>query len=198
MKNLGQLMKQAQAMQTKMAEMQAQLEAVEMTGMAGGGMVQLTLNGKGDVKRVKIDKAVVGEPLRRDDWGRQVICYEQGDYSGPHNDHHPEDADLVRRARTRAFAAVDADPGLDRHPELLDLLRQSFSGEAIEWLFSDDFSWPFAFSNLCAALDINAELLRMTAVRTASLDSASRLPSTPSHRTSCRQSLTALPPRSAR
>src|SRR5438874_7361311 len=58
MKNLGQLMKQAQAMQEKMAEMQAQLEAVEMTGAAGGGMVQLTLNGKGDVKRVKIDKAV--------------------------------------------------------------------------------------------------------------------------------------------
>ena len=59
MKNLGELMKQAQAMQTRMAEMQAQLEAVEMTGMAGGGMVQLTLNGKGDVKRVKIDRAVV-------------------------------------------------------------------------------------------------------------------------------------------
>ena len=59
MKNLGQLMKQAQAMQAKMAEMQARLEAVEMTGVSGGGMVQLTLNGKGDVKRVKIDKAVV-------------------------------------------------------------------------------------------------------------------------------------------
>jgi len=59
MKNLGQLMKQAQAMQTKMAEMQAQLEAVEMTGVAGGGMVELVLNGKGDVKRVKIDKGVV-------------------------------------------------------------------------------------------------------------------------------------------
>ncbi len=59
MKNIGQLMKQAQAMQSKMAEMQAQLETVEMTGMAGGGMVQLTLNGKGDVKRVTIDKAVV-------------------------------------------------------------------------------------------------------------------------------------------
>ena len=59
MKNIGQLMKQAQQMQQKMAEMQAQLEAVEMTGMAGGGMVQLTLNGKGDVKRVKIDRAVV-------------------------------------------------------------------------------------------------------------------------------------------
>lgn len=59
MKNLGQLMKQAQAMQAKMAEMQAQLETVEMTGAAGGGMVQLTLNGKGDMKRLKIDKAAV-------------------------------------------------------------------------------------------------------------------------------------------
>jgi ATP-dependent DNA helicase RecG len=46
-----------------------------------------------------------------------------------------EDAHLVRRARTRAFAVVDADPGLADHPELLGLLRQSFSGEAIEWLF---------------------------------------------------------------
>jgi nucleoid-associated protein EbfC len=59
MKNLGQLMKQAQQMQAKMAEMQAQLEAVEMTGAAGGGMVQVTINGKGDVKRVKIDPALV-------------------------------------------------------------------------------------------------------------------------------------------
>ncbi|HYU25436.1 MAG TPA: hypothetical protein VEO74_09555, partial [Thermoanaerobaculia bacterium] len=36
-------------------------------------------------------EVVVGEPMRRDDWGRQIICYEPGDYSGPHNDHHPED-----------------------------------------------------------------------------------------------------------
>jgi hypothetical protein len=46
-----------------------------------------------------------------------------------------EDVDLVRRARARAFAVVEGDPALDRHPELLDLLRQSFRGEAIEWLF---------------------------------------------------------------
>src|SRR5262245_17506118 len=59
MKNLGQLMKQAQQMQQKMAEMQAELEAVEMTGAAGGGLVQLTRNGKGDVKRVKLDEAAV-------------------------------------------------------------------------------------------------------------------------------------------
>jgi len=59
MKNLGALMKQAQQMQTKMAEIQAQLETVEMTGMAGGGMVQITLNGKGDLKKIKIDKSVL-------------------------------------------------------------------------------------------------------------------------------------------
>ena len=59
MKNIGQLMKQAQAMQEKMAEMQAQLEVVEMTGVAGGGMVELTLNGKSDVKKVKIDKSLL-------------------------------------------------------------------------------------------------------------------------------------------
>ena len=58
MKNIGQLMKQAQAMQEKMAEVQAQLETIEMTGVAGGGTVQLTLNGKGDLKKVTIDKAL--------------------------------------------------------------------------------------------------------------------------------------------
>jgi nucleoid-associated protein EbfC len=59
MKNIGQLMKQAQEMQTKMAEMQAQLEAVEMTGVAGAGMVQMTLNGKGDLKKIKLDKSLL-------------------------------------------------------------------------------------------------------------------------------------------
>jgi nucleoid-associated protein EbfC len=59
MKNIGQLMKQAQAMQEKMAEIQAQLEAVEMTGLAGGGVIAVTLNGKGDVKEVKIDKSLL-------------------------------------------------------------------------------------------------------------------------------------------
>jgi len=39
--------------------MQAQLEALELTGVSGGGMVQLTLNGKGDLKKIKIDKALL-------------------------------------------------------------------------------------------------------------------------------------------
>ena len=45
MKNLGNLLKQAQDMQTRMAEMQEQLSQTEVTGTAGGGMVRITLNG---------------------------------------------------------------------------------------------------------------------------------------------------------
>jgi ATP-dependent DNA helicase RecG len=46
-----------------------------------------------------------------------------------------DDAALVKRARTRAFAVIDADEELTEHPELLALLHESFSGEALEWLF---------------------------------------------------------------
>jgi DNA-binding YbaB/EbfC family protein len=59
MKNIGQLMKQAAEMQAKMSEVQVQLEAVEMTGSAGGGLVQAVLNGKGDLKKLKIDKSLL-------------------------------------------------------------------------------------------------------------------------------------------
>jgi ATP-dependent DNA helicase RecG len=45
------------------------------------------------------------------------------------------DTDLVRRARARAFAVIDSDPELSGHPELLDLLRVAFTGDAIDWLF---------------------------------------------------------------
>jgi DNA-binding YbaB/EbfC family protein len=59
MKNLGQMMKQAQEMQTKMAEMQERLAETEVTGASGGGMIQVTLNGKGEMRGVKIDPALV-------------------------------------------------------------------------------------------------------------------------------------------
>jgi len=59
MKNLGQMMKQAQKLQEKMGELQAQLASAEMTGASGGGMVQVTVTGKGDVRRIKIDPSLV-------------------------------------------------------------------------------------------------------------------------------------------
>jgi DNA-binding YbaB/EbfC family protein len=58
MKNLGQMMKQAQAMQQRMEEMQARLGELEVEGSAGGGMVRVTMSGKAEVKRLKIDKAL--------------------------------------------------------------------------------------------------------------------------------------------
>ena len=59
MKNLGQLMKQAQEMQEKMAEMQESLVAIEIEGVAGAGLVTVVLNGKGEMQRLKIDPSLV-------------------------------------------------------------------------------------------------------------------------------------------
>lgn len=59
MKNLAGLMKQASQMQERMQEMQAKLEAAELTGEAGAGLVRVTLNGKGDLRKVKLDPKVV-------------------------------------------------------------------------------------------------------------------------------------------
>jgi DNA-binding YbaB/EbfC family protein len=59
MKNLGQMMKQAQQLQAKMGELQAQLASIEVTGSAGGGMVNVVLSGKGDVRKVKIDPSII-------------------------------------------------------------------------------------------------------------------------------------------
>ena len=55
MKNIGQMMKQAQAMQQRMVDMQARLGEIEIEGQAGGGMVKATLNGKGEARSCKID-----------------------------------------------------------------------------------------------------------------------------------------------
>jgi DNA-binding YbaB/EbfC family protein len=59
MKNLGQLMKQAQEMQSKMAEMQQRLADVEIAGSAAAGMVTVMLNGKGEMRSVKIDPSLI-------------------------------------------------------------------------------------------------------------------------------------------
>ena len=58
MKNLGNLMKQAQQMQGKMAEMQAKLGELEVAGASGGGMVKVVVSGKGDLRKLKIDPSL--------------------------------------------------------------------------------------------------------------------------------------------
>jgi DNA-binding YbaB/EbfC family protein len=59
MKNLGQMMKQVQDMQARMADMQEKMAAMEVAGSSGGGMVQATLNGKSELKRIKIDPSLI-------------------------------------------------------------------------------------------------------------------------------------------
>jgi DNA-binding YbaB/EbfC family protein len=59
MKNLAGLMKQASQMQSKMEEMQARLQTIELVGEAGAGMVRVTMNGKGELRGIKIDPKIV-------------------------------------------------------------------------------------------------------------------------------------------
>ena len=57
--NIQKMMKQAQEMQKKLADMQATLEAAEMEGVSGGGAVKLMLNGKGQLLKISIDPSVI-------------------------------------------------------------------------------------------------------------------------------------------
>jgi DNA-binding YbaB/EbfC family protein len=55
---IGNMMKQAQALQANMQKAQAEIAAMEVTGESGGGMVKVTLNGKHEATRVQIDPSV--------------------------------------------------------------------------------------------------------------------------------------------
>src|SRR3954449_12538630 len=59
MKDFGSLMKQAQAMQQKLADAQAKLAELSIEGTSGGGMVRLTLKGTGELARVDLDESLM-------------------------------------------------------------------------------------------------------------------------------------------
>ncbi|MBJ7413362.1 MAG: YbaB/EbfC family nucleoid-associated protein [Phenylobacterium sp.] len=59
MKDLGSIMKQAQAMQQRMAEAQERIGALEVEGTSGGGMVKLVLKGTGELARVELDESLM-------------------------------------------------------------------------------------------------------------------------------------------
>lgn len=58
MKNFSELMKQAQVLQQRFQEAQDKVAQVEAEGQSGGGMVKVTLNGKGLARSVKIDPSL--------------------------------------------------------------------------------------------------------------------------------------------
>lgn len=65
--NIQQMMKQAQALQTKMAELQAKLGEEIVSGQSGGGMVKIECNCKGEVKKVSIDPSATSDVAMLED-----------------------------------------------------------------------------------------------------------------------------------
>ena len=59
MTDFGDLMKKAQEFQGRMSELQSQLAVEEITGEAGGGLVGVTLNGKGELLKLIIDRSLM-------------------------------------------------------------------------------------------------------------------------------------------
>jgi DNA-binding YbaB/EbfC family protein len=59
MKDLGSIMKQAQAVQARMEQAQEKIAALEVIGTAGGGAVSLTLKGSGEMAKLDIDESLM-------------------------------------------------------------------------------------------------------------------------------------------
>ena len=59
MKDLMGMMKKAQELQGRMQQMQEELAALEVSGQSGAGLVKITLNGKGEMRAVKIDPSLL-------------------------------------------------------------------------------------------------------------------------------------------
>jgi len=57
--NIQQLMKQAQAVQKKVSEAQDKIASSEFEGTSGGGLIKVSINGKGEVKKLKIDPTLI-------------------------------------------------------------------------------------------------------------------------------------------
>ena len=65
--NIAQLMQQAQKMQENMQRAQDEIAALEATGNAGGGMVSVTLGGRMDCRKVRIDPSLFSDPEMAED-----------------------------------------------------------------------------------------------------------------------------------
>ena len=102
MKNLGAMMRQAKDIQARMEEAQACIATIEATGSAGGGLVEVTLAGKGDMKRLKVDPSLLSGPDR--DMLEDLVI-------AAHNDARTKVADLVQQEISKATGGLQLPPG---------------------------------------------------------------------------------------
>jgi DNA-binding YbaB/EbfC family protein len=102
MRNLGQLMQQAQRMQEDMQRAQAELAQLEVTGSAGGGLVSVVMSGAHEVRRVAIDrKLFADDPEMAEDLVAAAI-----------NDAVNKIAEASRARLGNVTAGLDLPPGL--------------------------------------------------------------------------------------
>jgi DNA-binding YbaB/EbfC family protein len=103
MRDLMGIMKQAQAMQEKMQEMQAELERLEVFGEAGGGLVRVTLSAKGQLKGITIDDQLL-KPEEREILEDLVVT--------AHDDARKKAERLMEEKMRGMAAGLDLPPGL--------------------------------------------------------------------------------------
>ncbi|HAA92679.1 MAG: YbaB/EbfC family nucleoid-associated protein [Rhodospirillaceae bacterium] len=103
MKNLGQLMKQAQEMQEKMGAFQESLAELEVSGASGGGLVTLTLNGKGEMRGVKVDPSLI-DPAEAEILEDLIIA--------AHNDAKTKVEQMVQEKTSEMMGGLELPPGM--------------------------------------------------------------------------------------
>ncbi len=97
------LMKQAQQMQARMADMQAELEAALTEGQAGAGMVKVTLTGKGALKAITIDPSMMKEDEK------EIL---EDLIIAAHNDAMTKNARIMEDKMKTATAGLPIPPGM--------------------------------------------------------------------------------------
>jgi len=103
MPDLMGMMKQAQAMQAKMQEMQAELERIEVEGRAGGGLVNVVLTAKGEMKGLRIDPSL----LKADE--KEIL---EDLVITAHEDARKKAAELMEEKMKTLTAGLPLPPGL--------------------------------------------------------------------------------------
>lgn len=103
MKNLGNMMKQAQQMQQKMQQMQEKLGEQEVSGASGGGMVTVILNGKGEMRKVTLDKTVV-DPEDTEMLEDLIVA--------AHNDAKTKAEEMMQAEMSKLTAGLPLPPGM--------------------------------------------------------------------------------------
>ena len=104
MKNLGKMMQQVQQMQERMQLMQEELAQTNVMGTAGGGMVSVTLSGKGEMKGVEIDDSLL-KPEEKEILEDLIMA--------AHNDARARMEDLVAQKMKEATGGMELPPGMN-------------------------------------------------------------------------------------